>query len=796
MSGGVDGLGRVSLMDGAPDGGGAPVVDAARVAPGGFSPNFLAYVVGPIALVMLLVFRHFGLVAKVSPWLYAAVVLGPEVTSHLVGRWPDAPRGSLRLHVRVVVHVVAVTSVVYLSGWGPALGMAFAFSALADLQQSGAGAWRAALGWSLVGCAVGQLLVLEGWAPSFLSGSQAQTIGFLGAFVFGIAIRMAGAVGEHTEHADALLEEQMIQASRARDDARRSRDDARRSEAHHRAVVENAAEGILTIGLDGTICSFNTAAEAMFGWTATEMVGNPVARIVPRDLHVSLVEFLQSYESIGDAPAQTYEVEITGVHKDGTLFPMMVSTSAIVVDGSPPLISGILRDLSDQKRFEAQLSHKVVHDPLTGLANRVRLTDWLGQALGRVRRHGHMCGVLYVDLDRFKAVNDTLGHAAGDQLLIETATRIRASVRETDTVARLGGDEFVVLCEDIDGVQNATDLAQRIIAGLQASYRLGDDDVHVSASIGIAFSTDGTESAETLLTNADIAMYRAKTNGRSRAELFDEAMQQWVTTQLALETALRQAVPRKELRLFGQPIVDADTGIISGFEALVRWERPGHGLVAPDLFIPAAEETGLIVDIGAWVLDEACRHAAFWAQRWPDHRLDIAVNVSGRQLLTSDFVDTVTSTLARTGLDPTLLTLELTESVLIDDALSVEPLLHRLRALGVNLALDDFGTGYSSLTYLRAFPINIVKIDKSFIRAIGTEREDTAIVAAVIGLANNLGIDVVAEGVEQPEQLAVLHQLGCPRMQGYLFSPPVPIREAPNHFETPHLAHITPNAYP
>ena len=747
---------------------------APEVAPGGVSPGLLPYIVGPVALVLLLVLRHFGLVAKVPAWAYAGVISGSLISSRLVERWPDAPPGSRRVHVRVVAHVTAVTSVIYMSGWGPALGMAFAFSALADLQQSGARSWRTVLGWSLAGCAVGQALVLEGWTPSFLSSSQAQTIGFLGAFVFAIAIRMAGTIGEYKEQADAQLAEQTMHAQH--------------SEAHHRAVVENAAEGILTISVDGTIGSFNAAAEAMFGWTASEIVGQPVAMLVPAELHNALGDFFATYRSTRESAAQRNEVELTGLRRDGAHFPMMVSTSAIIVDGSAPTVSGIVRDLSDQKRFEAQLAHQGLHDPLTGLPNRVMLIDRLEQALARVRRNDRMFGALFVDLDRFKAVNDTLGHKVGDQLLVQAAARIQSAVRETDTVTRLGGDEFVVLCEDIEGVHHATDFAERIIAALQAPYHFGEDDTNVSASIGIALSADGSETADAILSNADIAMYRAKDNGRSRYELFDETMQQWITTQVALEASLRQALARDELRLFCQPFVAAETGVIRGFEALVRWQRPGFGLVTPDAFIPIAEETGLIVEIGAWVLEQACRHAAGWARRWPDKRLGISVNLSSRQLLSGDIVDVVTGALERTGLDPSMLTLELTESTLIDDAVGAQALLRELRDLGINLALDDFGTGYSSLTYLRAFPINILKIDRSFVRAIGTEREDSAIVGAVIGLAKNLDLSVVAEGVENQEQLAVLVRLHCPYVQGYLFSHPRPIDEATDLIDGPTIA--------
>jgi diguanylate cyclase (GGDEF)-like protein/PAS domain S-box-containing protein len=678
------------------------------------------------------------------------------------------------------VHVAAVTAVVYLSGWGPALGMAFAFSALADLQQSGAKAWRAALGWSLAGCAAGQLLVLEGWAPSFLTNSQAQTIGFLGAFVFGIAIRMAGAIGEYKEQVERELADQTLQAARARDNAERS-------EAHYRAVVENAAEGILTCGVDGRIGSFNTAAEAMFGWSAREIIGQPASLLVPTTLHEHLEAFLAAETATGDPAVNRQDVEVAGVRRDGTLFPMMLSTSAIAVDGAPVTVSAIIRDLSDQKRFEAQLAHQGLHDALTGLPNRMMLTDRLEHALARIHRHDGMFCVLFVDLDRFKAVNDTLGHTVGDELLIEAAARIQATVREVDTVARLGGDEFVVLCEDLDNVHQSTLIAARIIAALGAPFHFGEDAIHVSASIGIALCVDASETPDAILANADIAMYRAKNNGRSCYELFDAAMQQWVTSQSELEAALRQAVPRNELRLFFQPIVASDSGTIRGFEALVRWGRPGVGLMMPADFIPIAEDTRLILEIGAWVVEEACHRAAEWAQRWPDRRLGVAVNLSSRQLQSGDVVDIVRGALERSGLEPNLLTLELTETMLIDDAVSVEMLLRELKQLGVNLALDDFGTGYSSLTYLRSFPIDIVKIDQSFIRAIGTEREDTAIVAAVIALAKNLDVAVIAEGVETHEQLAVLVHLQCPYLQGYLFARPQPIDKIAGLVEGPAL---------
>jgi diguanylate cyclase (GGDEF)-like protein/PAS domain S-box-containing protein len=709
------------------------------------------FFMGPLAAVAIVGLREVHLVARTPLWLIPAILVGGQMLTTTAGFWWDgSPDSRIRLHARIGSQAVLVTAVIYATGWGPALALGLVLVGQEALVITGSTSQRVVLGWSLACLAVGQALIALGWAPSLIGAPEVHGLAALTAIGIAFSSRSL-----HT----SLVEKE---------------DTA----AHHRAVVENAAEGIMTVELDGTIRSFNAAAEAMFGWTATEIVGEPATNILPSAFHVPLRDLLIKCASEGYASAQNNDVEITGLRRDGSEFPMMVSTSAIAV-GSTSVISVIVRDLSDQKRYEAQLAYQALHDPLTGLPNRLMLSDRLERALAGVRRHDRMSAVLYVDLDRFKAVNDTLGHAVGDQVLIEAASRIRRSVRETDTVARLGGDEFVVLCEHIDGLHHAADSARRIIAALEVPFRLGDDEPHISASVGIAFSDDGKQTADAILANADIAMYRAKSNGRSRYELFDAAMQEWVTTHVALETALRQAVARNELRLYAQPVVESDTGVVRSFEALVRWERPGFGFVDPDQFIPTAEETGLIVDIGAWVLDQACRHAATWAQRWPDRQLDVAVNVSSRQLLTGDFVATVTNTLERTGLEPARLTLELTESTLIDDAFTVEPLLRQLRSQGVNLALDDFGTGYSSLTYLRAFPINIVKIDKTFIRSIGTEREDTAIVAAVIALAENLAINVIAEGIETEEQFAVLHQLACPYMQGYLFAQPKPIDQVP-----------------
>jgi diguanylate cyclase (GGDEF)-like protein len=423
-----------------------------------------------------------------------------------------------------------------------------------------------------------------------------------------------------------------------------------------------------------------------------------------------------------------------------------------------------------------------LHDPLTGLANRTLLSIQLDNALARVRRGGGAVAVFYIDLDYFKRINDTRGHAAGDEVLIEIGNRLRANARESDTVARIGGDEFVVLYENLRTVRDATELAQRILDSGTVPANSSTREQQ-ALSIGIAFSAGGKETGEALLQNADLALYRAKQEGRARFEVFGDDLRHQVAVRRELENALRQGIGRNELRVYFQPIVSAGTGAIHSFEALARWERPGYGLVSPADFIPVAEETGLIVELGAWVLMQSCQQAASWAARWPDRRIGVSVNLSAHQLIHGDVVELTRRALTSSGLDPRLLTLELTESTLIDNSTTTGPLLLALRDVGVNLAIDDFGTGYSSLTYLRQLPVNVLKIDQSFIGAIGTEREDTAIVAAVINLARNLNLSVVAEGVETPEQLAVLVQLNCEHLQGYLFARPAPADEVPQLVE-------------
>ncbi|HYY89290.1 MAG TPA: EAL domain-containing protein, partial [Chloroflexota bacterium] len=432
--------------------------------------------------------------------------------------------------------------------------------------------------------------------------------------------------------------------------------------------------------------------------------------------------------------------------------------------------------LTDAKTLDAV--RQAFHDALTGLPNRALFLDRLEHALARSRRGQSTLAVLFVDLDRFKLINDTLGHAAGDQLLVTAGQRLRATVRESDTAARFGGDEFAILLEYQAEPDEATNVAQRVIDTLQAPFEVAGREVFISASVGIAISHAGHEDAAEILRNADVAMYRAKHQGSGGYHIFEPGMRVALIERLELEADLRRAVDHGEFTLVYQPIMALDPPTISGFEALIRWSHPSRGLVSPADFIPLAEETGLIFPIGRWVLDEACREAARWQSEHPrDPPRTVSVNLSACQLQHAGLVGEVANALAASRLDPGCLVLEITESVLIHDTEAIIARLSELKQLGVRVAIDDFGTGYSSLSYIRQLPVDIVKVDKSFIDNIDQSAEASAVARAIIRLGHTLNLATVAEGIEEPGQLETLRKMQCELGQGYLFNKPLDIGE-------------------
>ena len=473
-------------------------------------------------------------------------------------------------------------------------------------------------------------------------------------------------------------------------------------------------------------------------------------------------------------------------HTDGSYRWMLVRGTAVRdATGQATRIAGSLTDVTARKAAEEQLVRDAMHDALTGLPNRVLFTDRLDRSLSRtLRDKQHNFAVLLLDVDRFKGINDSFGHWVGDQLLVSFGQRVKACLRPNDTLARLGGDEFVVLLEGIHDAADAVCVADRVLAAMNRPFVLGTMEVFVTSSIGIAVGVapQGEQAVRytkppDIIRDADTAMYRAKGQGKNRHQLFDPGMHAGVVAQLRIENDLRRALDRGELELYYQPILPmggpTGTGGVRGFEALIRWNHPQRGLIPPAEFIPVAEETGLIAQIGRWVLDEACRQGALWHEMFPGCGLSVAVNLSGRQFSQADLSDQVTAALRLSSLPARFLTLEITESVVMENPREGEIMLQRLKELGVQLHIDDFGTGYSSLAYLQRFPVDAMKIDRSFVSRLGEGRENAEIIRAIVTLAHNLNISVTAEGIETPEQLAQLNAMKCENAQGFLLSHPL-----------------------
>ncbi|MGE5095350.1 MAG: putative bifunctional diguanylate cyclase/phosphodiesterase, partial [Betaproteobacteria bacterium] len=468
-----------------------------------------------------------------------------------------------------------------------------------------------------------------------------------------------------------------------------------------------------------------------------------------------------------------FQVDYRVVWPDGSIH-WMANRAQVYRDesGWAQRVVGVVMDITDRKMAEQRVAHMAHHDALTGLPNRVLLRDRIQQAIAHAHRAGTKIAVLFIDLDRFKTINDSLGHQLGDRLLQSVASRILVCVREGDTVARVGGDEFVIVIPGIETSADASTVAAKILEVLGNAFHLHGNDLHVGASVGISlYPSDGAD-AETLMRNADTAMYVAKDAGRGNFKFFTQHMNVAAQQRLSLETALRRALENHEFELYYQPVFDLRNRSITGFEALIRWRPPGSDVVIePDEFISVAEESGLIVPIGDWVLREALRQACSWQA--PDRALTIAINVCANQLSRRSFVDRVRRLIEETGVDPAIVELEVTESVIIEGTSEARDALDQIAALGVNLAIDDFGTGYSGLAYLKRLPIDTVKIDQSFVRDLTIDADDAAIVTAIVAMARSLGVEVVAEGVETEEQLEELKRLGCQRAQGYLLARPM-----------------------
>ncbi|MGO9961457.1 MAG: putative bifunctional diguanylate cyclase/phosphodiesterase, partial [Solirubrobacteraceae bacterium] len=543
----------------------------------------------------------------------------------------------------------------------------------------------------------------------------------------------------------------------------------RRSEERVRALVEHSSDVVTVLDADLRVRWQAASVMGLLGLEPGSLIGAPLSSAAHPDDRALLDSFLRSrLDTAGPA-----KLRARLRHADGRWLHVETIAEDRFAD---PAIEGLvlnMRDISDRVEFEDELRHRAFHDALTGLANRALFENRLRHALAAGMRTQRSLAVLFLDLDDFKTINDSLGHGAGDALLQSVAARIDPLVRPTDTAARLGGDEFAVLLDGVDGDGEAQEIAQRILDALTEGFSINGRELRVSASIGIALS-DETVDAEALLRNADMAMYAAKASGKNSLHRFEPMMHRSAVERLELRTELPRALEDDELRVFYQPIVSLGAGRIVGVEALVRWQHPTRGLLAPGQFIALAEETGLIVPLGRWVLSRACEQVREWQLALPGaEQLYVCVNVSIRQLLEDRLPEITADILARTGLPPETLVLEITEGLLADDRATIVRQLRALKRLGLRIAVDDFGTGYSGLSHLQQFPIDILKIDKSFIDELNTDDQRANLVQGIINLGESLALDVVAEGIEEPEQARQLRGMRSKLGQGFFFSRPM-----------------------
>jgi diguanylate cyclase (GGDEF)-like protein/PAS domain S-box-containing protein len=544
----------------------------------------------------------------------------------------------------------------------------------------------------------------------------------------------------------------------------------RESEEQLRLAMEAAQMGIWYWEVDTDRFLHSEGLSVLFGGKASDPLAD--YRVFQQRLHPEDRELLEATLRHAVRQGVDFQVDYRVIWPDGSIH-WLANRGQIHRDanGRAQRVIGVAMDITDRKIAEQRIAHMAHHDALTGLPNRVLLRDRIQQAIAQAHRNGTELAVLFLDLDRFKTINDSLGHQLGDRLLQSVASRILVCVREGDTVARVGGDEFVIVIPGIASSADASSVASKILEVLASAFHLNGNDLHVSASIGISlYPSDGSD-AETLMRNADTAMYHAKDSGRGNYQFFTQHMNVTAQQRLMLENALRRGLEGREFEVHYQPLYDLRDRSITGFEALLRWNAPGRELASPSQFIAAAEDSGLIVPIGEWVLREALGQAKSWQR---DGRpLTVSVNVSAHQLARPSFVERLRQLIQETAIDPGLLELEVTEGVIIEGAGDAREALDQIAALGVGIAIDDFGTGYSGLAYLKRLPIDTVKIDQSFVRDLTIDPDDAAIVTAIVAMAASLGVQVVAEGVETEEQLAELKRLGCYRAQGYLFARPM-----------------------
>ena len=576
-------------------------------------------------------------------------------------------------------------------------------------------------------------------------------------------------------HDDAEIAGLVVNA-REITDRKAAEDSLATSEARFRALVQHSSDVVAVVDLEGRFSFVSPAVTSVLGHLPQDLVGTLAVDLLPHDELVRLQQthavFLDHGLPTDPVSPPSMEVRLQG--REGEWHTVDITVTDLRHE---PAVGGIVlnaRDVTVRKALERDLRHQALHDALTGLANRAMFTERVTETL-RTADERHLIGTLFIDIDDFKTVNDSLGHAVGDELLVVVAERLLTCLHPADVAARLGGDEFAILVVAPWGETEIVKIAERVLLTLQAPFTVQGREISISASVGIAIDATRASDAEVLLRNADMAMYLAKERGKARYEIFEESMHASVFERLELKADLARGIEADQLRLLYQPIVSLQTGRITGVEALVRWDHPVKGMLPPDAFIPLAEDTGLIVPLGQWVLEEACQQLRSLQLGLPANAsLTMSINLSVRQLQVEGITEIVAETISRFGLDPSTITLEITETMLMHDTELTRKRLADLRDIGVSLAVDDFGTGYSSLQYIQRFPVDIIKIDRSFVSGLGEQAGDVVVVQSMIELAQRLGVHTVAEGIERPEQVTILQSLGADLGQGYYFSRPIP----------------------
>jgi diguanylate cyclase (GGDEF)-like protein/PAS domain S-box-containing protein len=715
-----------------------------------------AIVFNPMQLITLpvvplfVVGQHLHFIADVSlPLIVGALIFTQVSTSVLTFLLPPGgPTWTLSVRMGFAMSLIGVC--MYLTGWGAVLAVGFAFSVAEQMRLDGARAARLGIPWILLVITVGELAVAGHWVQTLLPEPQGHGLAALSAFA---ACALCAVLG-WTTAAKEQVEESL-----------------RRNENRWRALVQHSSDVTVVIGPTGEIVYASPSSVTLLGRKLRDLGPD----IVHEDDMAAVHTFFARVRA-GSGEVLRHDLRVR--HADGHFRWFEIGVSNHFED---PSVGGLvcnMRDVTDRREFEERLSYQAFHDDLTQLPNRAAFLHRLEHAIEAAHETVEGVAVLFLDVDRFKLVNDSLGHEVGDRLLIDVADRLRDCLRPSDVVARFGGDEFTVMIDHLQNADEAILVAERITESLRLPVTVGTREVFVSASIGIAVSQDGHAIASDLLRQADLAMYLAKEKGRSRWELFDAQSAPHVVERLELEGELWRALEHEELIVRFQPEVELATGRVLTAEALVRWEHPRRGLLEPGSFVPFAEESSLIVAIDRYVLRAACLEVMNWSQHTTDgRRVVVSVNLSPRFMRQPEVVTDITAIIRETGVDPRCVQLEITERTALTDVETTVARLHELRTLGIRVAIDDFGTGYSSLGYLKRLPVDVVKLDRTFVESMDTQSSDLAIVQAVITMGHALGMKVTAEGVERPEQAARLRALGCDTAMGWLWVPALPASE-------------------